>query len=174
MLLSDESNNWTFTFYNLDKYFNGSAIVYRINETEVVNYTTVIVNDGYNWNVTNTHIIGLINITVIKVWGDNDNQDGFRPDDITVYLYGDGNPVNSTVLSEDNGWNCTFYDLPARLNGKLIRYTVNESEVVNYTVLITGDNGNFIINNTHITELVNVTVKKIWIEKNNNSTFQTC
>ena len=71
-------------------------------------------------------------------------------------MYGDGNPVNSTVLSEDNGWNCTFYDLPARLNGKLIMYTVNESEVFNYTVLITGDNGNFIIINNHTKELVNV------------------
>ena len=53
----DESNNWTFTFYNLDKYFNGTEIVYKINETEVVNYTTVIISDGIgNWTINNTQV----------------------------------------------------------------------------------------------------------------------
>ena len=64
----DESNNWTFTFYNLDKYFNGTEIVYRINETEVVNYTTVMcVMMDSNWNVTNNHTKELVNVTVLKV-----------------------------------------------------------------------------------------------------------
>ena len=94
----DESNNWTFTFYNLDKYFNGTEIVYRINETEVVNYTTVIVNDGYNWNVTNNHTKELVNVTVLKVWDDNDNQDGFRPPSVEILLFANGNNTKNATF----------------------------------------------------------------------------
>ena len=70
------------------KFSNGTVIVYRVNETEVDNYTAVIISDGAgNWTINNTHVIELVNVTVVKVWTDNGNQDGVRPANVTVLLY---------------------------------------------------------------------------------------
>ncbi|MBQ1306207.1 MAG: Cna B-type domain-containing protein, partial [Erysipelotrichales bacterium] len=38
---------------------------------------------------------------VKKVWDDEDNADGFRPESITVHLLADGEEVDAVKLSED-------------------------------------------------------------------------
>uniref|UniRef100_UPI0025EEFD68 Cna B-type domain-containing protein n=1 Tax=uncultured Methanobrevibacter sp. TaxID=253161 RepID=UPI0025EEFD68 len=49
----------------------------------------------------------------------------------------------------------------------VIVYSVNETAVVNYTANITSDGkGNWTVNNTHIPELVNVSVEKVWNDFN--------
>ncbi|WP_116593040.1 Cna B-type domain-containing protein, partial [Methanobrevibacter thaueri] len=167
--LSD-SNNWTHTFVGLDKFRdNGTEIVYRVNETEVRNYTAVIVSDGNgNWTINNTHDVELVNVTVVKVWTDNGNQDGVRPANVTVLLFADDVNILNVTLSDSNNWTHTFVGLDKfRDNGTEIVYRVNETEVRNYTAIITRDNNNFLINNTHDVELVNVTVVKVWTDNGN-------
>ena len=164
------ANNWTDTFLNLDKYANGRLINYTVNETRFDNYTASYSNDGMgNWTVTNTHITELVNVTVKKVWVDNDNQDGVRPVSVTVLLFADDVNIRNATLSASNNWTYTFEGLDKfKNNASLIVYRVNETEVVDYTANITDDgNGNWTINNTHVTEVVNVTVKKVWTDKGN-------
>ena len=158
--------DWNYTFENLPKYRNGELIVYNVTEGPVANYSVIYSNgSAYIFTITNTHVTELINITVEKVWTDNDNQDGVRPENVTVNLIRNQTIIRVTVLNDTNNWTFTFLDLDKyENNGTLINYTVNENNVANYTVNITRNNNEykFIINNTHIPELVNVTVEKVW------------
>ena len=68
-------------------------------------------------------------------------------------------------MNDANNWTHTFVDLPKYSNGTAIVYLVNETAVENYTAVIISDgNGNWTINNTHVPELVNVTVVKVWTD----------
>ena len=50
--------------------------------------------------------------TVYKVWNDENDADGLRPDTLMVYLLADGDSVAAAELSEANGWSAVFDDLP--------------------------------------------------------------
>ena len=43
-------------------------------------------------------------VKVSAVWNDADNQDGYRPDDVTINLVADGNIIDTVVLSDENNW----------------------------------------------------------------------
>ena len=169
----NEANNWMHTFANLTMFNeDGSVIKYTIGEFKVAHYKTVITNStAYNWTIVNTE---LVNLTVVKVWTDNDNQDGVRPDDVTVELIQNAAVIGTVVLNDSNNWMHTFLNLDMYdSNGALIVYNVTEREVANYTVDITGNNYEFIINNTHEIELVNVTVVKVWNDTANQDGCRT-
>ncbi|KST44752.1 Cna B-type domain-containing protein [Enterococcus durans] len=46
-----------------------------------------------------------------KTWSDHDNQDGVRPDEITVNLLADGKKVDSKTVTAKDGWKYEFNDL---------------------------------------------------------------
>ncbi|EHI73739.1 collagen-binding protein, peptidoglycan linked protein (LPXTG motif) [Streptococcus criceti] len=56
------------------------AITYTVTEDTVADYTTTY--DGYN--ITNNYTPGKTSLTVTKVWDDNNDQDGIRPDTIGI------------------------------------------------------------------------------------------
>ena len=159
-----EDNKWNDSFVELPAYKDGKEIVYTISEAEVDKYNASIKETNGSFVITNTHIPELINITVNKVWNDSDDQDGVRPDGVTVYLLADGVKVNETTLSAKDGWTFTFAGLAVNKEGKAIVYTVEEDSVDNYPIVDIADVGNntFNVTNTHIPELINITVIKIW------------
>ena len=79
------SNSQTYTFKNVQVYKNGEAITYTVDEETVTEYTKSL--DGLT--VTNSYTPGVTSVSVTKVWNDNENQDGLRPESVEVYLYGD-------------------------------------------------------------------------------------
>lgn len=145
------------TFKDLPKYKNGEIIEYEIDEVEVPNgYTKKV--EGFT--VTNTHKPAEQTVTVTKVWDDANNQDGKRPESITVKLYADGVEVDSHVLTgEGNNWSYTFTGLPMYKEGKKIVYTVDEEVVpADYTKDVDGN----VITNSHTPETTDVKVSKVW------------
>ena len=106
-----------------------------------------------------------VDIPVTKTWNDNDDQDGNRPDSITVRLYADGVEVDSHVLTAAEGWTYTFKDLPRYKedNKTEIVYSINEDNVVMYSKVINGYN---IVNN-YMPEETSRSVAKIWQDNNN-------
>lgn len=50
-------------------------------------------------------------LSVIKIWKDNNNKDKMRPDYIEVGLYGDGELKETVVLNNLNNWSYTWNDL---------------------------------------------------------------
>src|SRR5699024_229109 len=68
------------------------------------------------------------------------NQDGKRPESITVRLLANGEEVDQIVVKAENEWKYSFADLPKFENGEEINYTVQEDEVDDYSTEIDGFN----------------------------------
>ncbi|UUX33567.1 Cna B-type domain-containing protein [Fundicoccus culcitae] len=154
------ANGWSYTFSDLPTYRDGVLQTYTIEEVPITGYTFVV--NGYN--ITNTHIPELIQIAGTKTWDDADNQDGKRPDSITVRLLADDVVKDTQVVTATNGWNYTFSNLPKyRDGGTLIVYTVDELPIAGYTPEITGFN----IKNIYVPEVVTVEGTKTWDDANN-------
>uniref|UniRef100_UPI00331627D7 Cna B-type domain-containing protein n=1 Tax=Slackia heliotrinireducens TaxID=84110 RepID=UPI00331627D7 len=88
----DEAGGWSHTFEGLPKYdaSDGHEIVYTVEEDSLEGYSSVISGDAETgFVVTNTND-AVTEINGTKTWDDADNQDGVRPDSITVRLLADG------------------------------------------------------------------------------------
>lgn len=152
-------DNWQYTFKNLDRYDSeANEYSYSVEEEKVDNYEPT--QDGYNF--TNT-LTGTQTISGEKTWDDQNDQDGLRPESITVNLLADGEVVDSmTVTSEDN-WAYSFTDLPKYQNGKEIVYTITENFIPDYSTKIDGYN----LKNTYTPAKTSVTVTKRWEDNEN-------
>ncbi|WP_314851255.1 Cna B-type domain-containing protein [uncultured Solobacterium sp.] len=127
------ANNWVHVFANLDKYNNGTEIVYTLTEEPISNYDSAITGDAATgFTVTNT-ITGKVDIPVTKVWV------GPATDSVTVNLYADGVKVDTVQLTAANQWKHTFANLDKYENGREIVYTVDEVLIPGYKTKITGD-----------------------------------
>ncbi len=153
------NDNWSWSFTGLDKYNSGTEIVYTISEDTVADYTTVV--DGYN--ITNTHTPEKISISGSKTWDDADNQDGKRPESITVRLFADGTEVISKTVTANDNWSWSFTDLDKYNSGTEIVYTISEDTVADYTTVVDGYN----ITNTHTPEKTTITGSKTWDDASN-------
>ena len=194
--LSDD-NNWTYTFENLPVHENGQKLWYSVSEDDISvpvefsnnGYTARLnrtigsregySNYGYIYTVSNTHTPEKRDISVNKVWSDNNNHDGIRPNQVEITL-SVVSPSNTGIedqkgfLSEENNWSYTFKDLPKYHNGQLIQYTVDETDITievssnGYSKRIQGnmDDG-FTITNTHRSEKIKLVIDKIWEDDDN-------
>ena len=163
---ADEAGNWTYTFKDLPKYANGQEITYTVAEEEVTDYTTTY--DGSN--ITNSYTPGKTSATVTKIWNDAENQDGKRPESITVSLLADGKETRKTVtLSVENNWKQTISDLPEKADGKAIEYTWTEETLPEgYELTDNSKNGTVTtLTNTYAPETTSITVTKTWDDADN-------
>lgn len=101
------------------------------------------------------------------VWEDNNDQDGLRPDTVSVKLKGNDKFIDSSELNEDVKWKHSFTKLPVRENGNEITYTAEENEIPGYTTSIEKTDTGYVFTNTHIPETVTVTVDKVWEDSEN-------
>ena len=167
-------DDWTYTFDNLPKQHNKKDIVYTLTEEVVPGYETAIepVTEGEvvtGYTITNTHTPATVSFNVYKIWTDNDDNDGMRPETITVRLLANGNEVKSATISAEDGWHYTFTELPKYENGELIKYTIVEDEVKNYTSDVPTPTFNeeeeaysVDVTNTHEDETIDITITKTW------------
>ena len=108
-------------------------------------------------------------ITVNKIWNDEDNRDGKRPESVTVRLLADGIEVASKDLSAENNWEWTFDNIPlVNENGTVINYTVTEDKVEGYEAVIE----KFSVTNVHQPEITFVEVKKTWDDGDNRDAIR--
>ncbi|MCE7791738.1 Cna B-type domain-containing protein [Salipaludibacillus sp. CUR1] len=148
-LTSDD--NWGYTFEELEAVdSNGEKYDYTIAEQDVANYQlegSITGNAEEGFEMTNVQIR---DIDVAKTWQDDDNRLEDRPDNVTIHLLQNEDPLGETVTISEP-WTYTFTDLPVYdANGALYDYTIIETDQDgNYTLKdITGDmdNGFEIIN----------------------------
>ena len=162
------AENWTTTFENLPKNQNhGQSIQYTVSEAFVSGYTDEVTQNGNNYTITNTHIPATTELFVTKTWKDNGNNDGMRPDEITVTAHGSDGRSYAKKLNADNQWSVMFSNLPKYANGKTIDYTLTEEAVPGYTSSITRNGKSFTLINTHVDETKNITITKAWNDENN-------
>lgn len=94
------------------------------------------VDDGFV--VTNIHSPETINLSGSKTWNDNDDEQGRRPESITIRLHADGKEIDSRTVTEDDEWKWNFPNLPKRNHGKEIDYTITEDAIPRYVTEIDG------------------------------------
>ena len=177
----NEDGKWEYEFTGLTKYANGELIKYTVKEeTQIPGYETTYSEDTFT--ITNTHIPETTTAKVTKVWNDSNNQDGIRPESITVQLQSTigeekanvGEPVEITP-NEDGKWEYEFTGLTKYANGELIKYSVEETTLnsekyqVSYeTEFVIEENiTTIVVTNTHTPETTSVKVTKQWSNENN-------
>lgn len=114
---------------------------------------------------------GTVNIAVRKIWEDDNDAAGIRPDAVTVQLYQSteageqGDMIAIARLDEKSNWEAEFQGLEERTeNGqKEYVYTVQEEPVTGYQGEITKkSDGNFeITNHISVEEKAELTIKKM-------------
>ena len=163
----NESNNWSATLDTLAKFDDqGALITYEWVEPAVTGYTSVSSGTVADRVFTNTHAPEKISLSVEKVWVDNNDQDGFRPTDITVNLMKGSTVVKTVTLNDANNWKDSVADLDKYEGGNEIAYTWEEVSVPEYTTSTTEENGVTTITNKHVPETTSVSVTKNWNDSN--------
>ena len=123
--------------------------------------------------ITNENDIKYLNLEATKVWDDQDNVEGLRPESIEFQLYKNGKAEGKPVaLSAGNNWKVTFSNLPDKdSNGNLISYSVKEVKVPAYYTVDKEEaefvDGKATITNKRTPETTEVTVKKVWDDAKN-------
>lgn len=169
---------WTVEFTKLAKYKDGKEIKYTVTEEAVAEYESTITD----FTITNKYAPKAIDYKVTKVWNDANNQDGKRPESVTVQLYkkvGDADPVavegkKLTLTAKDktdaNTWVASFTNLPQYEAGKEITYSIDEVDVpAGYKASVTGQ----VVTNTHDVETVVLSGTKVWKDNNNQDGKRT-
>ncbi|MGK8363640.1 Cna B-type domain-containing protein [Streptococcus oralis] len=169
---------WTVEFTKLAKYKAGKKITYTVTEEKVSEYESSITD----FTITNKYTPKAIDYKVTKVWNDANNQDGKRPESVTVQLYkkvGDADPVavegkkltlTAKDKTDDNTWVASFTNLPQYEAGKEITYSIKEVDVpAGYEASVTGQ----VVTNTHDIETVVLSGTKVWDDNNNQDGKRT-
>lgn len=143
-----EANNWQYTFSKLDP-----AASYTVQEIAVPGYLAAYSgNAASGITVTNTlqsdpHPPGTtepptpvvptpepVSVRVEKVWDDNDNALGNRPEQVVVHLISSGSVIATARLEESSGWKADFTEVPGNLS-----YTVWEEPAAGYSAIYSGN-----------------------------------
>ena len=134
------ATDWKFESKDLPKNKKGKKINYTVlEEVTVEGYSSSQeqATDG-SFTLTNSYKPTQIAVKGTAVWSDAENQDKVRPSKITVRLLADGKPIKEEVVSEENGWQYDFSDLPKYKDGKEIVYSVAADPVDGYKLEING------------------------------------
>ena len=177
-IILSAATEWKASVPNLPVYSGGKKIAYTWTENPVSGYTANIApgeTSEYDTVVTNVHAPARIDLPVRKVWEDAENQDGKRPETLTVNLYGGETLVETKALSEANSWTATATGLYVNENGQPIRYHWTEQSLESLGYASDGGKdveGVFTFTNSRTPETVDITLEKVWNDDNNRDALR--
>ncbi|SHH12708.1 conserved repeat domain-containing protein, partial [Anaerosphaera aminiphila DSM 21120] len=163
-----ETGGWNYKFTDLIKYENGKEIDYFVKEKfydEDKEKELDYISKYPGTDIENTYAPRNTSLEVSKVWNDGKNQDGIRPENVTIQLFvkakgstEEAKFKEEKILNEDNKWYCNWTDLPKYDGETELEYSVKEIPVPGYNdeeqgLQTTGDRGVIIITNTHVPEV---------------------
>ncbi|EGL90299.1 Cna protein B-type domain protein, partial [Streptococcus oralis SK255] len=181
-LTFDEAGTYTYTIKEVKAGTTENGITY---DAKTITAKVTVTDDGQgklhatveyssdgtanSTTFTNVYTPAKTQVPVKKVWNDSDNQDGKRPESITVKLLADGVETGQTrELNAANNWQAIFTDLDADKGGTPIAYTIEEVSVAEYESKVTGDaTTGFTITNSYTPGKTQVPVKKVWNDAEN-------
>ena len=164
-LTLSEENDWKGSFDKLIEYKDGKRIAYTVEELDPgQNYQVTVsgsMDEGFV--VTNSRSPETLEVSGKKTWDDAENQDGFRPEAITVRLFAGEEEVDVKQVTAGDGWAWTFENLPKYSKGALIDYMIREDLVDQYSSEIKG----YDLINRHEPEKTSIEVSKVWEDSQN-------
>ena len=173
----NESNGWEGSFTGLNKYdLETKALIdYDVREINVdENYNVAYEYSKEENRVTIINTLKYENVktskTATKVWNDNENRAGVRPDSIELTLVADETATDKKATANaENNWTVTFAGLNKYTkDGREIEYTITETtEPAHYTKSESG----LTVTNTIDYESIKTekTVTKQWDDNNNKN-----
>ncbi len=90
----------------------------------------------------NVYTRDTVELTATKVWDDNNNADGKRPNDLVMTLSDGTTNVGNVTLNNANSWTGSLVVPECDENGNPITYTWTEANVPNYALTSTSTTGN--------------------------------
>ena len=184
-VVDNEDGTYTITYTGLPRFNNGEEVEYEVAEDSLtdIGYSTTGSPAKDHGTITNTHTPEVIDITVTKEWDDADDQDGIRPESVSVQLKADGTAKgNPVTLDKENDWTYTWTNLDKFASGDEIVYTVEEVKTAvitgtdgpgTYAIAVEGSvEGGFTVTNTHTPEVVQIEVTKEWDDKDDKEGFR--
>ncbi len=161
-----EDNGWQYEFTNLDKGYADINLdkhfheyEYEVKEAAVEYYessSTGLSFDGDNGTCDfhNKYVPERTEVNGTKTWNDYSDAMKYRPKEIKVLLYRDGEKVDECLTSQEKDWSYSFKNLyKYHDHGVKYVYTVSEEPVPGYTLKVDGYN----MKNTLATGSVNLT-----------------
>ncbi|MBO7245137.1 MAG: Cna B-type domain-containing protein, partial [Clostridia bacterium] len=117
------------------------------------------------------YLVEKLDFEVTKLWDDDNDRDGIRPESVVIKLYVNDVEVRNATLTKDNEtatntWKHIFADVIVyKLPGEEVNYKIEEvvDEDSGYTATVDG----LTITNVHVPEKVEVSGSKTWDDDNN-------
>ncbi len=108
----NDANQWTYTWDELDDRY-AWTVEEVVSEGYEVSYTS---QDNTIFITNRMDYVPVVppepkELTVIKVWEDDDNERGNRPESVSVTLYNGDEAVEKVILDESNGWTYSWSEL---------------------------------------------------------------
>ena len=145
-----------------DEDIAGADGTYEVNESGDADYGFIILN---------VHTPLTEDLYGKKVWDDDDDSAGIRPDSVTIVATGTDGSRHTTVASEGSDWQFLFDDLSdVDENGNDITYTISEKRVDGYeNPVVTYDeaSGTYVVTNKLTPEKDELVVRKEWDDDDN-------
>ena len=167
----NEGNEWTHTFTNLPVNYGQSQlpITYTVRELDLLDQYDVSVSEDVYESKTRFTITNTLKneIHVTKVWNDNDNERGERPESVRVYLKNPGGAtLREATLDGSHAWSHTFTGVPLfDGTGQQIAYKVTEEPVPLYKTSVSGSAlDGFVVTNS---PKERITITKVWNDNDN-------
>lgn len=162
------TEGWTYTFEGVPAFYQGKNIIYSVEASgDLPNYT--ISYDGME--VFMRHVSYqppvTVDYTAKVVWHDGHNAKGSRPYNLLVTLYADGESCGSYTMTEADldatgyTWLHTFTNLPTKVDGKEVVYTIGVTEPAHYIAQTQG-------NTITMTHVMDIPILVRWHDQNDN------
>ena len=148
------AGGWNCVFGDRDVYKDGRKIVYSITQDSPEDYTVTI--EGLQ--VTNSHMPEKTQVSGSAIWDDLENQDGTRPESITVNLFANGEKIASQTVTAAQQWRWEFQDLDQYARGSKIVYTITAQAAEDYIIAVSG----FDVTYTYNPGKIQVSVSVSW------------
>ncbi len=165
VVILDRENNWTAGVAGLPKYDGGQEILYTWTEDRLPEGYELTASEKFGMAtvLTCSHTPETTELTVSMIWDDADDQDGIRPDTLTLVL-NDGTRV---VVSGENDWTQTVSGLPKYAGGEKIEYSWSEPVLPEgYTLTGSSGYGTFTtLTNSHTPETTEAAVLYVWDDR---------
>jgi hypothetical protein len=160
----DPENDWNAELRDLPRYEQGVRIHYAWECGDIAGYEALppSTQDGHTV-LTFRHVPATVDLTVTKVWDDDNDRDRLRPEQLRAVLYADGKPYDQAILNSDGQWTAEKEGLPRYREGKEILYTWAETDIPQgYEYKgVTYEGTRATITNTHEPEKTSVGIRKI-------------
>lgn len=162
----NEDNNWSATVEGLNT-AKGTIKYTWVENGLPLGYENDVVIRGNQTLMTNYHSLNKTSVTVQKLWNDDNDAQGLRPEEIKVVLLSNGEDLRTVTLNEDNNWTETVNNLPMTLGDEPVTYTWKEiSEVKGYKTTYDTKGSMTYITNSLGNSKTSRTVEKVWKDKN--------